>query len=382
MGTAVVDSPDPASVRYNSVSIRLELTPVQPDAQLKRVKLSDVARRAGVGPATVDRVLNERGNVSEDIAKRVISAARELGLKRYIPEEGHRRLLRIDVILARPELPLIERMNLEFRQLATSLDRSIVIHRTVLEDEKPETLARALRKTSCDAVISYMQDHPSVHSVVSELHSKGIPVVTVISDVPGSTRLGYAGIDHYKAGRTSAYFVNAVEKDAGPVIILCNHRGFQSHADRIRGFQDYLRSAGSPLVVTDVLEGFDDNAHSEMLLCEAFACRRAVAAVYNVGAANDAVVRAIDVGILSRRPTFIGHELTRQTVGYLRGGKMHLVVDQSPEIQVRRAVAMIRRHFARADGRDDTFGANMEVPAILYGPENIPDPLPFVRGTD
>ena len=47
-----------------------------------RVKLKDVAERAGVGIATVDRVLNERGSVSPEITRRVIEAARELRLPR------------------------------------------------------------------------------------------------------------------------------------------------------------------------------------------------------------------------------------------------------------------------------------------------------------
>ena len=41
-----------------------------------RTTLFDVANLAGVGSATVDRVINERGNVSEDIRKRVLDAAR------------------------------------------------------------------------------------------------------------------------------------------------------------------------------------------------------------------------------------------------------------------------------------------------------------------
>lgn len=41
-----------------------------------RPKLKDVARVAGVGTATVDRVLNERGNVSEEVRRKVIEAAR------------------------------------------------------------------------------------------------------------------------------------------------------------------------------------------------------------------------------------------------------------------------------------------------------------------
>ncbi len=48
-------------------------------------KLIDVARRAGVGHATVDRVLNERGGVRPETAKRVLDAARDLGFDRKLP---------------------------------------------------------------------------------------------------------------------------------------------------------------------------------------------------------------------------------------------------------------------------------------------------------
>jgi LacI family transcriptional regulator len=93
-----------------------------------RTGLSDVATRAGVGSATVDRVLNERGNVSAAVRKRVLDAARELGLRRILPS-SHHRILRVNVILARPERPLIARMGDEMRRLGQRLDSAISIHR-------------------------------------------------------------------------------------------------------------------------------------------------------------------------------------------------------------------------------------------------------------
>lgn len=68
-----------------------------------KVTLRDVAERAGVGPATVDRVINERGNVSEEIQRKAIESARELGLKRILPD-SYRRHVRVEEVMARPEL--------------------------------------------------------------------------------------------------------------------------------------------------------------------------------------------------------------------------------------------------------------------------------------
>lgn len=343
----------------------------------RKITLADVAKLAGVGIATVDRVINERGNVSDDVRKRVLQVAREIGIRRLLPS-SHRRQIRIDVILARPELPLIARMGFEFRRLSQSIDRSIVIHRTILDDESAETIARALRRTDCDAVVSYMPDHPLIHDAVRGLLARGVPVVTVISDVPGSARIGYAGTDHYKAGRSAGYFLTRMCGRAGPIILLCNHLGFQSHADRVRGISEYLEASAPSLSIAEIVEGLDDRDRSEIGLRAAFKQHPDTVAVYNVGAANIGVANAIRADILSRRPVFVGHELTQHTARFLKEGLMSITIDQSPEQQVRKAVNLILRHFSFGG---DHLGSQIEneVPVVLYGPENIPAPLPFEK---
>ncbi|TIW70960.1 MAG: LacI family DNA-binding transcriptional regulator, partial [Mesorhizobium sp.] len=67
-----------------------------------RKNLKDVARLAGVGLATVDRVLNERGGVSPSTAIRVIDAARQLQMKRPLPSPYSRRL-RFEIIMITPD---------------------------------------------------------------------------------------------------------------------------------------------------------------------------------------------------------------------------------------------------------------------------------------
>src|SRR6516162_7307000 len=130
------------------------VTPMVSGGDAKRpskVTLTEVARRANVGPATVDRVINERGNVSEATRRRVLEAARNLGLKRTLPD-SYRRHVRIEVVMARPELPLIARMNQEFMRLARGLSGSVTIHRTIPKEETPDRLSYVLRNTICDAV--------------------------------------------------------------------------------------------------------------------------------------------------------------------------------------------------------------------------------------
>jgi LacI family transcriptional regulator len=56
---------------------------------MKNMSLAMLARQIGVGVATVDRVLNERGGVSPQTTRKVLQAAREAGLKRILPEDAN-----------------------------------------------------------------------------------------------------------------------------------------------------------------------------------------------------------------------------------------------------------------------------------------------------
>jgi LacI family transcriptional regulator len=338
----------------------------------RKHRLRDIAELAGVGTATVDRVLNERGNVSLKTAEKVLAAARRLKLKRVLPS-SHHRLLRIEVLLARPELPLISRMNHEFSRLTERIDRSVIIQRTILKSEDARNLAHHIAATACDAVVVYAQAHPLVHSAIEKAKTRGIPVVTMISDLPDSARLTYAGTDHYSAGRTAAFFMARMMPEPGPVIVLCNHFGFQSHEERVRGFGDALVLHGPHLKVASIIEGGDDSSKSEKLLIKAFKANRAITGFYNVGAANDAAGVALRCRILERMPIFIGHELTHETRPMLVDGTMTLVIDQNPEHQARFAVDVLLHHFGYTDYSWLEFPYRSNTSFRLYTLENIVD---------
>ena len=336
----------------------------------RKPTISDVARLAGVGTATVDRVLNDRGNVSDEARRKVIEVAREIGLNRVLPE-SYRPMVRINLILARPELPLLARMANEFRAIARSLRKSMALHVTTLPDEDPGALARAISQTECDAVVVYAQDNVLIHEAVDSLHSRGIPVVTIISDLTNSRRLAYAGTDHYAAGRTAGYFLSRMCPEGGPMVVLCNQLGFQAHADRVAGLRDYLADHASALHIARIVEGMDDRVRSRARLEAAFRDIPQIVAVYNVGAANLGVRAAIESDLLPVRPLFVGFELTEHTARMLRDGVMTLTIDQSPKLQAQFAIDVLMKHFGIEEGTDGP-PYRSTVPIILYGPEYLP----------
>lgn len=331
----------------------------------RKAGLDQIATLAGVGIATVDRVLNERGNVSPETARRVIEAARQLKWPRTMPVP-YRRGLRLDVLLARPDTPFFQRLNEAFANVASTLDRSVMIQRSFV-DESPASLTERILSTNGQAVVVYGEEDPAVIDAITAVTVRGIPVVTLVSDIPTSPRLAYVGVDHYSAGRTAAFFMEAMARMAGPVLILCNSLRYRAHAQRVSGFRDRINDRGSGLTVAAVLEGHDDRSLSTQLLSDAMHRFRDVVGVYNAGGANRAVEAALKSADLTGRAIFIGHELTVHTRRMLSDGTMTLTIDQNPELQARRAINILLHRF----GYVEKIIGSDEVPFVIYGPENL-----------
>ena len=337
-----------------------------------KARLAQVAQLAGVGIATVDRVLNERGNVSPKTTQKVVDAARELKLARLLPA-AYRRGLRLEVILTRPDLPFFEQLNRAFVDAASTLDRSVIVHRSFIDETNPQLAAEQVLKSEADALILYAQEAPSVIDAVTSITAGGKPVVTVCSDLPTSPRLAYVGIDHYSAGRTAAYFMTRMTRRPGAVIVLTHCLDYRAHAQRIGGFRDWLSEHKADLSVACILEGRDASDLSERLMTEALLGRADAIGVYNTSDANLAVARALQKTRRIADVVFIGHELTEDTKRLLVEGTMALTIDQNPERQARAALDVLLARFGYAEEMRFPDSAS-DVTFSIYGPENVRSP--------
>ncbi|CDK92977.1 FIG00731626: hypothetical protein [Klebsiella pneumoniae IS33] len=114
---------------------------------MKNISLAMLARQIGVGVATVDRVLNERGGVSPQTTRKVLQAAREAGLKRILPEE-HRFPWQIEVFLSSNDSFFFPQLAQDFAAVADSLGyRRLTLHRTFVPESQPTTLARRIARS-------------------------------------------------------------------------------------------------------------------------------------------------------------------------------------------------------------------------------------------
>ncbi|RVK31061.1 LacI family DNA-binding transcriptional regulator [Sinorhizobium meliloti] len=319
--------------------------PRQPTRGCRKVSkpnYRDIARHAGVGTATVERVLNGRGGVRPELVEKVVVAARALNYPRTLPD-AHRGLLRIEVLLVRPETTFYRRLSKAFERIADTLGPLVVVHRSFAEEMKPEEIARRILSADLTraGLILAVPSSPVISAAVEAVVERGLPVVHVVTRA-SLDKGEFVGIDNYAAGRTAAHFIARMARAEGPAVGLC-HPIYQVHRDRIRGFSDYFRDNPGPIAFEWLGFTRDEEHYSAETLSTALEIYPNLVGLYNAGGANSALIDVLRRHRRGGDVLFVGHELTEYTRAALRGGIMDVVLDQAPEAQAQRALDLILR---------------------------------------
>ena len=325
----------------------------------------DVAAAAGVGSATVQRVLSGRGGVSEEVMERVVRTARKLGYGRRMPETHHG-IFRIEVLMVRPDTEFFSRLNEAFERVAETLDKSIILHRTFISDSDPVGAAKRISGPSFRraGLIVVFPNDPVVVAAVRAAACQGLPIVQVVSQTFGPD-IPYVGIDNYAAGRTAAYLMTRMLRaQAGSIVAICHSAIYPVHRDRLRGFSDALQDHGAAGLFRAILFGRDDERTTAEVLRQALQDWPDVIGVYNAGGATTGTAQGLSG---KSEVVWVGHELTSISREYLRAGRMSVVLDQAPEMQARMSVDIVLSRLGLVAGLAEP----KPIPFLIVTPENL-----------
>jgi LacI family transcriptional regulator len=272
--------------------------------------IADIAARAGVGTATVDRVLNRRPGVNVDTMQRVMQVVAELGAPplRGRPRKGDN--FRFAYVLPAEETPFLGLVDRQIAQAAGDFRHqhiTEVTHRLDAADpaQFAASLAQVANGESCEGVALMAPDLPAVKLAINELVRSGVHVVTLFSDVAGSMRETHIGADNRAAGRTAGLLLGRMAQPAGPgsagtardtVLLSSQATRLSAEIERRIGFAQVIeeRFPGLRMVRTPDLPADDAGAARALLrFLKKGVDPARVAGIYNVGSGSAGVVRAL-----------------------------------------------------------------------------------------
>ncbi len=328
----------------------------------------EIAEAAGVSPATVDRVLNERGSVAAATRERVVAAARRLAIPRVLPETRHG-LIHIDVLLPQNSTPFFLRLNHALQRSMQMLDRRIVLHRKILPEADDDVITRAILQPQYkrSGLIVTTHDTPRVRDALGAVIAQGEPVVTMVTDVADVSRLHYAGIDNTRAGRTAGYFLGRLAARPGRVLLLSNRNDYRAHVERISGCRTQLTERFPQLVCDEeATETLDDVDRCHAAVVNALR-QGDVVAIYNSGYGSAGIEAALRKSGAAGKVVWVSHEMLDTHRQYIEDGMMDVAIDQDPDGQVISAL----QHMLHACGVVETAPPPGPVEFRIFCPANV-----------
>jgi LacI family transcriptional regulator len=316
--------------------------------------ISDLAREAGVGTATVDRVLNRRPGVNADTVQRVMQAVAALGAPQQPGRPRRGENFRFAYVLPADGSPFGSPfVGLIDRQIAQSAGDfrhqhiTEVTHRIDARD--PAQFASALMGLhGCQGVALMAPDLPPIKLAINELVRAGTHVVTLFSDVAGSMRETHIGADNRAAGRTAGLLLaRMAQTPKRDTLLLCSQATrLSAEIERRIGFAQVLEERFPNLRLQRTPDLPADDAGAARALKKYLASGvvdvHRVAGVYNVGSGSAGVLKALGDAGLSQQVASIGHDFSDDNRALLSAGKLSYLLHQDIHYCVLAAARVLR----------------------------------------
>lgn len=334
--------------------------------------IREIAIQAGVGDATVDRVLHGRDGVRASTAARVRRAVAELERQQREFELGGRTFV-VDLVMHTPKRFSTAVRDAFAAAVPTMRPAVLKVRPHVFERIAPARIAHtldAIAARGSHAVVLKAPDVPVVVEAVDRLVTAGVPVLTIVTDLPTSARVAYVGIDNRAAGATAAYLLaELLGPEAGRaanVLVTMSSSRFRGEEDREIGFRTVARSIGRGWRILDLAEteGLDGTIAAQL---DGIARREQVDAVYSIGGGNRAVLRTLERH--GRRPrAYVAHDLDSDNLDLLARGAVSFVLHHDLRTDARRACHLVMQAHGAIPGRPMTEQAAVQV----ITPYNVP----------
>lgn len=336
-----------------------------------RFLVKEVALQAGVSTATVDRVLNDRPNVKHQTKQRVLRAIAELErLQDSLNLPGERFL--IDVVVEAPDrFAQVVRSSVEDEAsgFLPKVFRPRFHMRETWNATELVTRLKRIAHGGTKGILLKARDLPQVRDTIAELLISNIPCATLVTDLPGSNRVAYAGMDNIQAGHTAAYLMSKfLGREAGVVLAISSHDDFRGEDERIRSFQQAIAAESSQLQYQHISGGYGLNKSTYQQVGRLLNEGAKIAGIYSSSGGNRAILSAFDDRLLPP-PTIIGHDLDEENTELLLARRLDAVIAHDLKQDIRFAFSKLLQFHKPNISIEATRYSDVKI----FTPSNLPN---------
>lgn len=312
----------------------------------KNYTIKDIANLASVSRGTVDRVLNNRGKVSEKARKKIEEVLDKID---YTPNliarslKNHRTYT-IAILIPDDASDLywmqmnqgIAEASKEMESFGVRVDN----YKLGVSKEEYYDSFQSVIENRPDALIIvpyYMNDCLDLYQ---ELETNSIPYVLLNSPIESSAYSSFIGQDYYQSGRTAGFLMNMMTDSSTEDrrLLILNFDGKKENLTHVKekekGFIDYLKE-NDPKTTTDIsnFDALNSKTLSEKL--------KFVHGVYITNSKTHLIAKFLK---LHPRLKVIGYDLIPENIKLIQEGTIDILLNQNPKLQGNYGVSFLAEY--------------------------------------
>lgn len=335
-----------------------------------RFPLKEIALQAGLGTATIDRVINNRAHVSPQTKARVAAAISELETQEVQLAARGRRMF-FDFVIEAPS-----RFSREVKgaadHVAAQIRTAVCRPRFLLQEVMSETevvagLMRIANRGSSGVCLK-ARDLPAIRAAVDHLVEAGVPVVTLVTDIIETQRMTYVGLDNESAGRTAAYLIaKSVSNANGTVLAIRSNDRFLGEEERETSFLKAMNDRCPDLNIVSVSGGSGVHSETSRVLSQFVDQLAQIRAVYSMGGGNRTILDILQQNRLNPE-IYVAHDLDHDNRALIETGNIHYVLHHDLKADIHNVFHAFLHHHRLLTEMPSTTISNIHVVTT----ENIP----------
>lgn len=321
----------------------------------KTYRIKDIAELSGVSTGTVDRILHNRGKVSEDAQKKVDKVLKEIDyhpnlIARSLALKKNYHFITLIPSFAEGEYWAklcqgIDKAEQELFSYNVDVER---ICFNQYDRESFDALIPRIDETDCQGVIIATLFKESVLELTKKLDKREIPYVLIDSFIESTNCVAYYGTNSFDSGYIAGRLLfEQIQPDDNMAIFRFIRKGELQTTQvmkREEGFRNYLSGQNYQGRIFPVQLHADEQAKNKEMLDSFFESHQEV----NAGIIFNSRAHLLGEYFNKRTPEkefrLIGYDVIDSNIHHLNNGYITHLIAQRPEVQGFNCVRALFRH--------------------------------------
>lgn len=309
----------------------------------KKIRIKDIAQMAGVSTGTVDRVLHNRGNVSEDARKAVEKIIQQVDYKPNMHVSSLSLKRKYKIVVTTPQyssgaywesihngikyaLEEYENIKVEYHVL-TYNQYDIYSCREIFE---------RISSFEMDALIIGPTFKDETINLCTKMDKRKIPYIFVDSTMDECNPLAYFSVDHYIVGKLIANLITSIIPKGSNIGLLQAVRTGDGSANttilRKQGFHDYLKETNSDINVLKIPFSVSQPEENDKHLSHFFKNHKNVPGIVVMNSRGSIVSDYLHSKKIEN-VKMVCMDTTTPNIAAVKNGYIDFIIGQGPEYQ-------------------------------------------------